>query len=598
MNYLEGLNPEQLQAVRSAASTICVNAGPGTGKTKTLIARILYLLDQQVVLPSQILALTFTKKAATEMRERLAQAAGAAAARHVWIGTFHAFCHQILQRAGKAIPLVAEDTRVTYLKEAIEVSGWKGSVREASTEITRMKNSLTSEHEALLDAYNQILRKHRIGDYDDILFHAYTLCREDTALCTAFQDEYIHILIDEFQDTSPVQYELIKLLCKESSSEKHLYIIGDPFQSIYAFRGSSADIFSRLQSEFPDHEQITLSLNYRSNKNIITVSSRLFPQIHLKATRPESGSVQIVQCLNEFAEADFVVSCIGREVGGTDLLHASKVDNYGAGCRFSDCAVIYRSHRLRYPLTTAFMRSGIPFQAIGEESPFHKISIRCIIDCLRFIYTKDNQSISKLDNYPFIKPLDIEKYLIAVHAKSAKVTDLIQNIEHLFALSEVFKKDKEYTIDQKQFTQSLIPFNSQKNGLEAALLYLDFLQEHEFYDSSADRVTFLTMHAAKGLEFSHVYLCGFEDGIIPHGNKNIFNGTEEEKRLLYVALTRAKESLTLSYTRSRDKKPSYISPFYERLISAELHHHEDENTVRIAKRIEKIKIKKSQMKLF
>lgn len=600
MNLLDGLNQEQKQAVLSNSLVTVINAGPGTGKTKTLISRIGYLILEKNIDPSSILAITFTKKAATEMKERLQKYS--IGKNNPYIGTFHSFAFDVLSRE-KEIVIVDDKKRNEIIIKILKKTEFKLiSKKEAFRTISLYKSRIKSYSdsksnndvilEKLVLEYNDSLKANNFFDFDDILLEFYTLLRNPQKL-QELQTRFQYILVDEFQDTNEVQYEIIKLLAEN----KNLFIIGDPLQSIYSFRGAGADMFGQVIHDFPNAESITLPMNYRSGKNIIHVSSLLFPETPpLIPMRKDAGSVFLINTFNEFAEADYIVRTIAKHVGGIDLLHAGSINSPKELVCFSDVAVIYRNHRVSSIIAEKLFNSGIPYQVIGEDTPYHQREIKFLIDCLQFIYNNTDQNRSKLTESAFLKGQMGIDALFEEIKKYSKPSILIQKLVQHFRLLEKVNNEKEETRNMMQFQSSMSRFDAHENGLQALINYLNVLEDHEYYDSASDKVTLLTMHAAKGLEFRNVFIAAFEDGIIP----NIRNSSdiEEEKRLLYVAITRAKDSVYLMHASNRNNKNTIVSRFENDILCDSLIKKEDEATIYIKKKIEIAKIKKSQMKMF
>jgi superfamily I DNA/RNA helicase len=445
----EELNEEQKQAVVCKNSAIAIIAGPGTGKTKTLVARLEYLLVHKKIPASQILALTFTKKAAAEIQDRLL------VREKPFVGTFHALALYLLQI--KPTIISAEQQReIVNKKELLQISVCKNTLQETD----------------LVRKYNQKLKDLGLIDYDDLLLSLYGFLKE-TRLKIA------HTIVDEFQDTSPIQYEILKSL-----RSQNYFIIGDPKQSIYSFRGTDGRIFKQFEKDFNYCVKITLTQNYRSEADIIRLYQSLYKDVVLKATKRQPAEIFCIETLNEYSEAEWIVNFIKDRAGGLDLRDASE-----ATANFSDFAVLYRTHHLSKVLQRKFDESGIPFQVVGSE------------------YLTDNQQIVN------------------------------------------FK---------------------------------------------INCVKLLTMHASKGLEFEYVFVCGMEEGILPTKTGDY----EEEKRLFYVALSRAKKGLVLTYVQKRNKKSQKRSEFLSELNEDILPRRIDPHISKIYERIKKARRKKAQMALF
>lgn len=627
------LNIEQQQAVTCINGPIIIKAGPGTGKTKTLTARIEHLITEKKAASSSILALTFTRKAAAEMKERLYHLE-----RLPIITTFHAFAYDILKKAGYTFEIISDKDRNEIIHSLIEKGtgkeGSKKDMRDISLEISKYKNAFeipsnsagnNYDNSYFIEQYNDQLKLRNCVDYDDLILFLYKEVSLKNEKISMLLQDIQHILIDEFQDTNRLQYEIIKLFCKP----ENLFIIGDPYQSIYSFRGATADIFDLVKKDFPETMEIVLRDNYRSTQEIILTGASLFPEmIPLQSHQEGMGTVRIITTYDEYSEARYALQIINQHIGGIDLLTTESTES--DTIRFSDVAVIYRNHYIGRALTRIFLDSGIPFQVVGEDSPYKKDDIAFISALLSYSLEKDDLSLEKV---LYSSCLNIPKKLLRLirRIQTEKSCNLHESIRHAAGqeyktenknntLSTVIYKLKEtvgliknksifkaihmicegYKIEQsldlQQFLSCALQFEA-KGGLRGFVEYLCYLEEHEFYDPRAEKVTLMTMHASKGLEFDTVCICGFEDGIIPSLKQG--SDCEEEKRLLYVAITRAKKHLYLIYPQERHKEKKIISRFKNYLSTLKfVEAVEDEAITKMKKKIEKLNEKKSQMTLF
>ncbi len=625
MNLLEGLNREQQKAVETDGPTIII-AGPGTGKTKTLTARIVYLIQHKHIKPEDILALTFTKKAATEMKERL----------HFLeelpcVGTFHSLALQTIKNRADGISIIPDTEYQEVLqllyKMQTNKEGSNKDIKALSLYISNYKNNIQSGPDVFIDEYNRLLQERNYIDYDDLLLKSYQYLQQD-----AVSKKFQYVLVDEFQDTNNLQYQMIKLILEGDN----LFVIGDPYQSIYSFRGANEDILHQLEEDFPTAKRITLQMNYRSPPEVIRSSVSLFPnKIMLTPFLTEKGEVQHITTLNEFTEAEWIVDAINTKIGGTDLIQAGnlQVENKREIC-FKDFAVIYRTHAFSRVLEEKFINSGIPYQIVGGNSLYEKPEVAFVIAVIQYIYKPSAENLHQIlispvlglskrskqrvshmfyhehdrfiDEFKMYKGesilemKDIKMVSTFIHdvdeitedIHSNMINDVIHTIVVLNVLQE-YIKDKETKARNVKQLQSLI---TQFDSLEKIYTYLTYLQEHEFYDPSVDKVALLTMHAAKGLEFGYVFIPGFEDGIIPFIKKGELENVEEERRLLYVAMTRAKKGLYLMTSRKRNHKGVKQSRFHDKI--RDILDIEDEVIAKREKQIKKWKEKKSQMTLF
>ena len=627
---MNNLNFDQRKAVKSDGVVVIV-AGPGTGKTKTLTSRIGFLLEEKKVDPEKILALTFTKKAAAEMKTRL---------RHIknlpFIGTFHAFATQFLQDPGFRI--IDEKEKRSILEMIVlkhKKKTTQKDIKNLLKDISISKNDFSkSKNSQIIDTYNKFLQDNNLLDFDDLLL----LLHKKINQVKDFRYEYV--LIDEFQDTNNLQYEIVKnLVLKEN-----LFVIGDPQQSIYAFRGADAYVFDKIEQDFPYYAKIIFKKNYRSTKNILNTASRLFIDApRLISTKSEKGALQLIRTADERSEADWVVQKIYELIGGADLIQASDLrqENVKKPPLFADIAVIYRTHQIGRILEKRFLDSGIPYQMIGGDSPYEQVEIAFIIAILQYVLSKKPQDLKNifdssllkishearfilhdvlkdkktneisvivhdLQGLGKLKPKDI-KILSTLnkdidelleYSKSYKLIDFIHKTIEIFFLNKRIADNPSKQQNLQQFVNNLLQFADRKDTYQNAVDDLTYLQEHDYYDPRAQKVTLLTMHAAKGLEFGTVFICGFEEGLIPLIKTENTVNLDEEKRLLYVAMTRAKQNLYLTYTNNRFHKKTNISSFYRLLKNKDMEEVEDTAIEKQKKRKEKWLIKKSQMQLF
>ena len=627
---MNNLNFDQRKAVESDGVVVIV-AGPGTGKTKTLTSRIAHLLEEKKVDPEKILALTFTKKAATEMKTRL---------RHIknlpFIGTFHAFATQFLQ--GSGFRIIDEKEQLSILEMIVlehKKKTTQKDVKNLLKDISISKNDFSeSKNSAIIDTYNKFLQDNNLLDFDDLLLLLFKKINQ----VKDFRYEYV--LVDEFQDTNRLQYEIIKNLVLKDN----LFVIGDPLQSIYAFRGADAYVFEKIKQDFPHHAKIALKKNYRSAKNILDTASRLFIGAStLTSIKGKIGVLQLILMADEHSEADWVVQKIYELIGGADLIQASDLrqENVKKHTLFADIAVIYRTHQIGRILEKRFLDSGIPYQMIGGDSPYEQAEIAFIIAILQYVLSKKSQDLKNIFDSSLLRISHEARFILHDVLKDEKTSDISAIIHDLQGLGKLKPKDikilstlnknndelleysKSYklidfihktieifSLDKRiidkpvkqqnlqQFVNNLLQFADKKDAYQNALDYLTYLQEHEYYDPRAQKVTLLTMHAAKGLEFDTVFICGFEEGLIPLVKTKNTVDLDEEKRLLYVAMTRAKQNLYLTYTNNRFHKKTNISSFYRLLKNKDMEEVEDAAIEKQKKRKEKWLIKKSQIALF
>lgn len=581
---MENLNDQQRAAVEADDGPVLIVAGPGTGKTKTLTARIAHLL-QRGVKPTDILALTFTVKAAREMRERVAVLLDGTATPD--ISTFHSLGHRILRDIDPHAQLrfADEATRQAIVRGLPRPADMKSlTVRECALAISKQKGALSTGADGaiqtFLGRYQSALSEAGLVDYDDLLYRVYHELPAKSDVLSNWRGRYRYILIDEFQDTSELQWALIGLI----RGSQNVFVIGDPKQSIYGFRGASAAMFDRFRQDFPDCREVTLEVNYRSDQAIVTLASAVFGgRDALQAHSTEAGGVQVVRTPNEYSEADYVLARIEEGIGGSDLLKAAGE----GGCRFRDFAVLYRTHQVSKTLQQRLHDSGIPFQVVGEGSPYDQPDVMAVVGALRWL---DDGELPKVKGWT---EAQLRAQLESVN-RDQPVSKLAAQIVDQLNLAT--KDDARQRLNQ--LVSTLIRFDGQPDGLRACLAYIDDLAQRDFYDPQADRVTLMTIHASKGLEFSHVILIAAEEGTLPNIRKTLPTDFDEEKRLFYVAATRARNQLDIVYARKRAGEPRELSRFVRQVSERILPRTEDPAAAALQKKMYRREQKARQATLF
>jgi superfamily I DNA/RNA helicase len=579
---LEQLNKDQHRAVVAADGPLLIVAGPGTGKTKTLTARIAYIIAEGRAKPQEILALTFTKKAAEEMRSRVAMLLHekeikenmgvATALPH--ISTFHALCNELL---GGELNFATEAQRLALIKQLPKPSQFKGmTTRELGLLISRAKNMAEDDPvlQNLVLQYDASLQELGLVDYDDLLVRTRHLLQKDEVLRMTVQNRFNYILVDEFQDTNQLQYELLQLI----RGNENLFVIGDPLQSIYGFRGASGSIFEKFRVDFPHAETVTLGVNYRSAPEVVELSNALFtgaPKLKPYAQRP--GRVRAVNVLNEYSEAAYVLAEIQKQIGGGDMLRAVSDDDASLHRTMQDFAIIYRGRAAAAAMQKAVADSGLPYQVVGDGSPYERPEVQAIIALLTGAAANETP---RLEGFTAGQAKAVQELLGA--SENTRPSALAEKIMTLLGF--------EVTASLQQFLGSLVRFKT----LNEAVRHFEAIAETNFYDPSADAITLLTIHASKGLEFPYVFLIGAEEGILPHKKAQ----PDEEKRLFYVAITRAKDELTITHTNRRGGQVAELSRFVKEIPTNLLPHETDPNLAADQRRVQKRAAKRSQQTLF
>lgn len=622
MNILQGLNAPQQEAVKTTDGPVLILAGAGSGKTKALTHRIAYLIADQGIWPNQILAVTFTNKAAREMRERLATLVEQDASRRdfmPWMGTFHSVCVRLLRIDGGAIGLKSnfviydEDDRRSVIKQAIkslEITDKQLKVAAASSIISAEKNKLNDPETMLAEAkfpYQQMLaevyaeyekrrRAAQALDFDDLLTETVRLLRDDATVRKKWQDHFRHILIDEYQDTNAAQYMIVKLLV---NNERNICVVGDDWQSIYSWRGADFRNILRFEQDFPGTCVIKLEQNYRSTQAILDAATQVITHNTQRTdkklwTDGQAGTpVQVHAYYSEDEEAAAVAEHVSAQV---DL----------GGRTYDDFAVLYRTNAQSFALERVFRQRFIPVQIIGGMRFLDRAEVKDMLAYLRLAYQPfDTASFLRIANVPArgVGAKSLERFLqwqaasgfdiIAALANAEQVTKLtprarisLTSLGDLLRIIQVKLQDQspsdliEYIYDVTKYRDHINDGTPKADErienigalISEAAAYVDvqtFLEEVALMSSTdksteQGQVTLMTLHAAKGLEFPVVHMVGMEEGILPHAR--VFDGTaddvEEERRLCYVGMTRAREELWLSYAASRRQfqQTSYNDP--------------------------------------
>lgn len=611
MDLLDGLNAAQADAVQTTSGPLLILAGAGSGKTKTLTHRIAYLIAHESLWPNQILSVTFTNKAAKEMRERLGILLGQDSSHRgfmPWMGTFHGICVRLLRQDGEVIGIAKnyviydEDDRRGLVKQAMKqlsISDREIKAQSVSAAISTAKNEMLdpAEYDAgssypyqkniakIYALYEQLRNKAGALDFDDLLLEVVRLFKEAPDIRTKWQTAFKHILIDEYQDTNAAQYAIVKALIGD---EHNICVVGDDWQSIYSWRGADFTNILNFERDFPGAKVIKLEQNYRSTGNILDAASNVITKNvqrtdkKLWTAEGPGNPVQVHGVYDEAEEANMVAERISSHV------------NIGART-YGDFAVLYRTNAQSYTLERAFLRFRVPYQIVGGVRFYDRKEIKDVIAYLKLIYQPhDRMSFSRIVNVPTrgVGDTSLEKFLIWQAASSMDILTALVNADQTSTLTSRAKQslvslgeklravqasvDGAHPVDviekvltitgYREFIQDGTPQAEEREANLGALLsdahsfasLPDFLEEVALMssadtDSHDQKVTLMTLHAAKGLEFPVVFIVGMEEGILPHSR--VYEAgpaeLEEERRLAYVGMTRAREELHLSYAQSR-----------------------------------------------
>ena len=558
----EGLNPAQQAAAAASERVVAVVAGPGTGKTKTLAARVLYLVRERGVRPEEITAVTFTRQAAEELRHRLGAVLGKRAAAKLTIGTFHALCWELLGRP----KLVSQGDALTAAGRLLAQRKEKGAPRMLLQQVSRVKNGLLEEEQVpLYGAYCAALEGMGALDFDDLLLRAF---QQEVA----GQRRFRHLLVDEFQDVNALQYALVD---RWSRAGESLFVIGDPDQSIYGFRGASAGWFQRLADDRPGTRLVRLEENYRSTPEILAAAAPVIarnpggPRV-LRAQKPSGTAVRLVRAADELAQGIFIAKEIGRMAGGVDMLEAQALGQEREPRAFSEIAVLCRTHRQLELVEKCLRHDDIPCVVSGREEFLEDPQVRGV---LAFLHTLEH-------------PADAPALETALTALFGCPADLVcqaqracegQDSLHPEALSELAAGYGPLELWLKR-AAAWLPLEGEPwrlverwEALYGATPALDRLRNmavfHPTWDSLWETLTLgqeadlrraagpgwksgavrlMTLHGSKGLEFPAVFLAGLQAGMLPLEPANHSADLEEERRLFYVGMTRAREELILT----------------------------------------------------
>lgn len=564
------LNAEQRQAVEADDRVVMVIAGPGTGKTATLVARIAHLVEDKGVRPADITAVTFTNQAAGEMRGRLEQRLGRRAARAMTIGTFHAICLQLLETAGTRPVLIGEAEALAMAKTILQEYDLALSPRRFLQAVSRRKNGMESGEvlpDSAYERYDEQMRQQGVLDFDDLLMKGLEI---------GLNKRFSHLLVDEFQDINGVQFRLVEEWIRQADS---LFVIGDPDQSIYGFRGASAGWFDRLAAERPETRTIRLVRNYRSTPEIVrcalaAIAPNDGPERVLQAQTPSGGPVRLLTADSDFTEAVFVAKEIARMTGGLDMLEAQDMAETPFQPRsFADIAVLCRTHRQLDLLEKCLRRDSIPCMVSGREDYLMADDVRGVLGLFAWLCRPEDTlslrtALSLLFDCPADlldraetccrenprRPLEDWRQALGGFPQISRWLDAAGELAELLPKTKPRKLLEQLiaTLRLKR-TPSLdkllgaAVFHSRMPELLAALLLgeEDDVRRTTHKSYSAGAVRLMTLHGSKGLEFPVVFLCGVNAGTLPYASARHPADPQEERRLFYVGITRAREQLIL-----------------------------------------------------
>lgn len=601
---LESLNEHQRQAVLHAEGPAIVLAGAGSGKTRVLTTRAAWLIDQAKIDPSEILLVTFTNKAAQEIGERMKQMTG-----HdlPFSGTFHRICAKILRRDGYRIGLPPHftifdsDDQLDLLKQIYKQNGWsekefhpkavKASISSAKNEMItaqEYRENATGRYQDFVGhayvQYQHELQKQQAVDFDDLLLRTIELFTQYPEVLHRYQETLTHVLIDEYQDTNKAQYVLSKLL---AIPQHNLYVVGDFSQSIYSWRGADYRNMLNLKTDFPHISEYRLEQNYRSIQSILDAATNVImkntshPILELWTENTDQDKIVIYEAESGEDEAQRVVQYIRTQ----DL-----------ELPLSDRAVLYRTNAQSRAFEEAFIRAGIPYRLIGGVKFYARKEIKDVLSYLRtFVNPKDEVSKEralklgkrKFDQFlewktakertlselgqPGEATSEPEQTATSPTEASAPLT-VLREILDITQYKDRYDADDPEDLSRLENIQELLSVAAQFQSIDLFLENIALLQDNEMADITVegkeDVVTLMSLHSAKGLEFPVVFMVGMEEGLFPHSRSILDKAQmEEERRLCYVGITRAKKRLYLTYAKRRMIYGSITSSMPSRFLS-------------------------------
>ncbi len=576
-DFLDDLNAQQAEAVKFTEGPSLVLAGAGSGKTKVLTYRVAYLVSRKQIRPENILLVTFTNKAASEMKERvlklLANSPTQTANGQPWAGTFHSLCAKILRQDGREIGLspdfiIYDEGDSTDLVKQImirmNISPKNFNPGAVLATISQAKNQLISAlaypqyargffQETVSQiylSYQKELRENQALDFDDLIMEAVSLFQKSPAALAYYQEKFRYLLIDEYQDTNHAQFELTRLLAKRY---RQICVVGDFSQSIYSWRGADYRNLSYFRTEFPDARVFHLERNYRSTQQILDAAygviskNRNHPILKLWTEKDRGGKIILYEAENEQDEARYIIKTINQ-------LIAKSI----RGIKFSDFAVLYRTNAQSRVLEEAFLHEGVPYSLVGGTRFYERKEIKDVLAYLRLWHNpKDTVSYRRIAKLGKGRTEKWQKFA-ADHPKpgiDSATLELLDRVLEITGYLELFDEEKEEDSARLENIKELRSVAAEFPDPGEFLENVALVEREGSRRRSADgrgAVTLMTLHAAKGLEFPVVFMIGMEEGLFPHSRSLMDHlEMEEERRLCYVGITRAKETLFLTYARRR-----------------------------------------------
>ncbi|MBE7022258.1 MAG: ATP-dependent DNA helicase PcrA [Ruminococcaceae bacterium] len=614
MMNLEHFNKEQKEAILTTEGPLLILAGAGSGKTTVVVNKIAYLLEQKLAAPWQVLAITFTNKAANEMKERIETLIGDDAS-SMWIGTFHAICMRILRRDIDKLPgydknfiiydAADQKTLIKRCLKSLNIDEKMLPYRSILFEISAAKDELYGPEEYLsihegnyrkqligqaYALYQKQLREANALDFDDIIMHTVRLLSQEPDILARYQKQFRYVFVDEYQDTNNSQSMLVSLLAQ---GYENICVVGDDDQSIYKFRGANIQNILNFERDFPGAKVIKLEQNYRSTQTILDAANAVIANNrgrkgkNLWTENGGGGLIDLYRADNEYDEADFITAKIKEAL-----------DN---GSSYADCAILYRTNAQSRVIETTLSANGIPYRVLAGLRFYDRKEVKDALAYLRLVQNpNDNISLIRVVNEPSRKigVTTLEKVAQAAGRRGismftmmekateepelSRVADKLLGFATLIRKAQVESTDRlpseiaeailcesgylamlelEDSVENQTRLENLEEFIKAATEYERAaeeptlagfLELTALVSDVDNYDQSVDSVVLMTLHSAKGLEFPRVFLCGMEEGLFPGAKAQTDDDIEEERRLCYVGITRAKKTLTLSYAGHRN----------------------------------------------
>ena len=612
---LENLNDMQIKAVKHKDGPLLILAGAGSGKTKVLTTRIAYLIESGIS-SSNILAITFTNKAAKEMRERIEKLVGKT---NIWASTFHSFGVKLLRENYDKLGyknnfvIMDSDDSLTLVKKILKDLGYdpkrfspymiRNKISSNKSEFVmpeEYKKFVHGEEDDVIykvyKKYQEILFNNNSVDFDDLLILPIKLFKENPDVLDFYQEKYKYILVDEYQDTNEAQYQMIKLL---ASKYRNIACVGDNDQSIYMFRGANYKNILNFEKDYPDAEVIMLEQNYRSTKTILDAANSVIKNNNFRKDKnlwsdnEDGDKITFYKAYDETDEVFYIIRKIKEIIS--------------SGGSYKDIAILYRTNAQSRVFESELLKQNIPFRIIGSFYFYSRKEIKDLLAYLRLIHnTSDNISLERCINTPkrgigpktiseieanasFYntsmfeaikdgKALDFKNTILELQEdlKSCSLTEFIDKVLDKSGMKKALQEEKSLEADIRlenleEFKSVTKTFEEEVGvvSLEEFLLEVSLVSDIEEYKDDPNRVTLMTVHSVKGLEYPYVFVAGLEEGLFPHKNCYSPDEMEEERRLMYVAITRAMKKLYLTATKKRMiygvESPSILSRFVKEI---------------------------------